>query len=224
VSLKSSEAALVLLQQTEEAYHPIALAITGQYDRLGSIDMIDEDENTELVLTYFGAQRAKGVFVVEEWYQEEREYFPFETIELLLRCFERTMNDPPEAALLDGRPVVFALVAATVWNAIVRAAPKPSGDDRATFDRLFKGVPVANEIYSERLEDVTLQLRELAAVSDFLAARTLPWTPATDLGQHYGDDMRQFLAEARATFQDSAVVLNGLKAYEHQVSDLLGDE
>ncbi len=222
VSLKGSQAALVLVQQTEAAYHPIALAITGQYDRLGSIDGVAEDENTALVLQYFLDQLATGALVVDREYLEEGKTFPIRPIERLLRCFERGMNDGPDLPRSD-RSVVFALVASTVWNAIVSAAPKPSGDDRTTFDRLFKGVPTATEIYSGRLDDVTRQLHELAAISEFLAAHQLPWTPTTGHGQHYSDDMREFLTEARAAYHDSAVLLNALERYEEDVSDLLGD-
>jgi hypothetical protein len=221
VSLKGSEAALVLLQQHEEAYHPIALALTGQYDRLGSIDMIGEDDNTELILRYFLNQLRARAFVVREDYLRSHESFPIETVEHLLHGFERNMNDHSTAAVLNGQRIVFALCAATVWNEIARSAK--AADDRATFDRLFGAAPVPREIYGERLSDVSQQLREFAAVSNFLAGRNIPWTPATDVSQHYGDDMREYLEEARASFHDAAFVLEGLKAYEREVSDLLED-
>ena len=63
---------------------------------------------------------------------------------------------------------------------------------------------------------------EFAAISALLAKRKIPWAPPTDLGQHYSDDMREYLAKARAAFKGSEVVLKGLKAYESEVSELLG--
>jgi hypothetical protein len=221
VSLKGSEAALVLLQQHEESYHPIALAITGQYDRLGSIDGIDEDENTDLVLDYFLNQLAEQAFVVDVESLRIHESYPIATIEQLLRGFERNMNDGPGYAVLNGQPVVFALVSATVWRAIARTS-SPHQDD-ATFHRLFGANPVPLQIYGGHLKDVSCQLGEFAAVSDFLAPRGLLWTPPTDWGQHYPDDMREYLAEARTAFHDSSLILQALRQYEIEFADLLED-
>ncbi|MBN9117691.1 MAG: hypothetical protein J0I06_00720 [Planctomycetes bacterium] len=222
VSLKGSEAALVLLQQENEVHYPIALAINGQYDRLGSIDMIDIDENTALVLRYFRDQLGAGAFVVDEESLRLHKAYPIDAIEQLLRGFERNINDGPGYAALNGQPVVFALIAATVWNAIARAR-NPSGDAAATFRELFKAAPAAQAIYADHLDDVSRKLREFAAVSTFLEQRKLPWKPVAEPGQDYSDDMRQYLTEARTAFHDSEVVLKGLKAYENEVSDLLRD-
>src|SRR6516162_5759426 len=127
VSLKGADAALVLLQKRGENYHPIALAIRGNYDRLGSIDGIEEDDNTEAILAFFLAKLKTGEFVVDKEYFEICECYPIEDIEDLLHCFERTMNDHHEAALLGGSPVVFALISSSIWNGIARAV-KPSRD------------------------------------------------------------------------------------------------
>ena len=43
VSLHAIRATVVLVQRPGAAYRPIALGISGQYDRLGSIDGIEED-------------------------------------------------------------------------------------------------------------------------------------------------------------------------------------
>jgi|SRR5579883_714164 len=219
VSLKGSQTALVLLQKHHESYHPIALAITGQYDRLGSIDMIDEDDNTDTILSYFLAQLETKKFVVDDEYLRSHEAFPIETIEQLLRGFERNINDFSEAACL-GRPVVFTLISARVWEAIARASVQKESD-RVTFDRLFKADSVARAIYAECLDDVTQQLHEFAAISDFLSARHIPWSPPLDFFQHYDDEIRQYLAQAKATFHDSPVVLQGLKAYKREIAELL---
>src|SRR5215468_6514390 len=66
ISLKGAGgAALVLLDRDGDAYRPIALAIKGAYNRLGSIDGIDEDENTELVLGYFREKLRSGELLID---------------------------------------------------------------------------------------------------------------------------------------------------------------
>jgi hypothetical protein len=223
VSLKGSGAALVLLQQQKKVYHPIALAITGKYDRAGSIDMIREDDNTALVLRYFQNQLAAKAFVVDEEYLRICEAFPIETTEQLLHGFERTMHDHDTAAVLNGQPVVFALIATTVWNALARDTKKQATDDSALFRELFKAQPVAAQIYDGRLEDVSQHIRKLAAVSAFLTERTMKWKPAKNVNQHYSEEMKRYLRSARTKFKASAVVLDGLKAYWDEVTHLLDD-
>jgi hypothetical protein len=122
---------------------------------------------------------------------------------------------------LNGQSVVFALISATVWRTIARA--DSPHQDAATFRRPFGAIPVPLQIYDGHLKDVSRQLGEFAAVSGFLATRGLLWTPPTDWGQHYPDDMREYLAEARATFHDSQLILQALKQYEREVPDLLED-
>ena len=222
VSLKGSDAALVLLQQTGAGHRPIALAITGAYDRLGAIDNIDEDDNTELVLAYFLAKLRSGEFAVDEDYFRAAGRYPINALEQLLWGFERNINDNGTAAVLHGRPVVFALICRKVWDAVARCGA-PAGSDTARFGKVFNDVPVADEIYRGSLTKVSRQLRALSAVSDFLAARGIGWKAPDDPSQHYSDEMREYLAEARHTFRDSEVVLAALKAYEREVGDLLGE-
>ena len=78
VSLKGADAALVLLQQAGEAYRPIALAIVGNYNRLGSIDGIEEDANTKLVLEYFLGKLRSGAFAVDVDYFQGLDCYPIE--------------------------------------------------------------------------------------------------------------------------------------------------
>lgn len=66
VSLKGADAALVLLQPAANGYVPISLAIKGYYNRLGSIDGIEEDANTRLVLRYILDRSGAGAFQVNE--------------------------------------------------------------------------------------------------------------------------------------------------------------
>jgi len=223
VSLKGTDAAAVLLQKTADAYHPIALAIKGNYDRLGSIDGISEDANTRLVLKYFLDKLTSKEFVVDEpcWPSDR---YPITDIEQLLWGFERNTNDYPKMAVLNGEPVVTALVCRAVWDAI---ADSTSSDDDAAeqFAELFEGVPVAQEIYRGKLSNVLQHLGELVAVSRFLKRRKIAWKPTAAGGQDYREEMREYLTTARKKFRGSKAVLAGLKDYESEVADLLrGDD
>jgi hypothetical protein len=221
VSLKGTHAALVLLQQAGAVHHPIALAVKGAYNRLGSLDGIHEDANTALILRYFLERGQRGEFVVDADYLRAQHYFPFENVELLLVAFERNINDNPQAAVLNGRPVVFGLIALAVWDAIVSSSPPLSGPTATVFQRLFKGMPAAEGIYRGNVAKVTGHLQELAGAHGFLAGRGLTWRPAEDPSQHHSDDMRAYLEAARQAFRDSPPALQGLKDYEAEVAELL---
>jgi hypothetical protein len=224
VSLKGAETALVLLQQSADQYAPLALAIMGNYNRLGSIDGIDEDDNTRLVLRFFLDRLRTGAFAVHEDYLRAHECFPIRTTEDLLQGFERNMNDGAGHATLNGQSVVFALIARAVWDEIARAARPPSGDSAKVFRRLFKASPVGTEIYAESLDDLSEQIGELAAVDTFLRSRGLSWRPSEATGQDYPEEMREYLAEAERVFADSPTIVAALRRYQREVSDLLEDE
>jgi len=113
VSLKGADAVLVPLQRRCGVYSPIALAIKGNYNRLGSIDGTEEDANSRLVLEFFQAELQTGSFEVEEEYLSACGYYPISTIETLLQAFERNINDNPRAAVLSGLPIIFALISRT---------------------------------------------------------------------------------------------------------------
>jgi hypothetical protein len=139
-------------------------------------------------------------------------------------AFERNINDNPTAAILNGRPVVFALIARAVWGAVAAAAPPPSAPTATVFQRLFKGVPAAEGIYRGRVAQVAGHLQELSGVHKFLAGRGLTWRPAEDPSQHSAAEMRAYLEAARQAFRDAPAVLQGLKAYEAEVAELLKEE
>ena len=224
VSLKGADAALVLLQQAGAVCHPIALPIKGAYNRLGSIDGLDEDANTALILKYFLERLRREEFVVDQDYLRTHHCFPIENIEQLLAGFERNINDNDSAAVLNGRPVVFALISRAVWDAIASSSPPPSGPAPTLFQRLFKGVPAAEGIYRGNLAKVAGHLEELSGVYKFLAGRGLTWRPAEDPSQHYPEEMRAYLEAARQAFRDSPVALKGLNDYEAEVADLLKEK
>ena len=134
---------------------------------------------------------------------------------------ERNINDNHTAAVLRGEPVVFALISRAVWKAIARAAGPPKAGPEAL--RVFRGSPVAAGIYGD-LTALAGPLGELVAVDDLLARRGLAWAPPADPGQHYSEEMREYLEEARRKYADSPIVLAGLDDYEGEVGELLEDE
>lgn len=223
VGLKGADTVLVLLRQLDDVYVPFALPITGNYNRLGCIDGIDEDANTEAVLRYFLDQLDRGGFVVDADYLRVEGYYPIEDIERLLACCERNMTDGEGRAVLGGQSVVYALIARAVWNGISRASRSTQASPAALFSRLFKAVPFAAEIYPGDLAPFERHLRELAAVAAILKGRAIPWAPPADPDQQYPEEMRRYLAEARQMFADSPVVLEALGDYEREVADLLAD-
>jgi hypothetical protein len=221
VSLKGADATLVLLQQAGATHHPLALPVKGAYNDYGSLGGIAEDANTALILKYFLEKLRRGEFVVDQGYLQAYHCDPIQTIEQLLTLFERNINDYSQAAMLNGRPVVFALIARAVWEAVASAAPPPAS---TVFQRLFKGVPAAEGIYRGHLTKVTRHLQELSGVHQFLAGRGLTWRPAEGPSQHYADEMRAYLEAARQAFRDSPAALQGLKKYEAEVAELLAEE
>ncbi len=223
VSLKGADAALVLLQRAAGPYAPLALALKGNYNRLGAIDGIEEDANTRLILQFFLDGLRTGAFRVEaDWLAGHG--FPIRTVEDLLQGFERNMNDHPDYAILHGQPVEFALIARAVWDTVARATPPLGESAPAVFQRLFGASPVAGEIYAGSLGEVPDHFHELAAVDAFMRDRGLSWRPTKAGDQDYAEEMRGYLGEARRAFADSDTVTAALRYYEEEVGDLLDDE
>jgi hypothetical protein len=93
------------------------------------------------------------------------------------------------------------------------------------FRELFQDVPVAEAMYSGALTKVARHLREMSAVCHFLSKRGIAWRPPWEGGaQHYDEEMRQFLADARRNFADCSAMLKALDDYEREIGDLLEEE
>jgi hypothetical protein len=220
VSLKGADAALVLLQRVGEVEVPITFAINGNYNRFGSIDGIDEDANTRLVRQYFVDALRTGEFEIDEPYWRACKCSPIETIDQLLQGIERGINDGNPARLL-GQSVTFALIAQVVWDAIVELTPQLRKVNAAWFSGFLGAAPGAERIYTGALAEVTGPASELAAVDVFLKDRGVSWRTTEAGGQDYGEEMRQYLAEARQAFADSEPILDALRHYENAAADLL---
>lgn len=225
VSLRGADAVLVGLEPAGERYRPVILGITGSYDRLGSIDDITEDVNTELVTAYFRERARTGDFVLATHHEGEFGNPPRD-IASVLGYFERNLNDSSEerpAAALFGQRLFPALVAKPVWSAVASTYAPGGGSAEAWFKELFGDSRAAEEAYRGRIPDLASHIGELAAVDGFLRARGLTWAlPESE--QHYGSEMRAYLEEARAAFSDVPAVLVALERYADRVADLLVDE
>jgi hypothetical protein len=223
VSLLGADTALVLLQRTTAGHQPISLAIKGNYDRFGAIDGIDQDANTDLVLQYFHDKFERGEFVLNQVFLKNVDDY-FEDIEGLLKVFERCVTEWDQLANLNGQTIQYALICREVWDAIVRPATPPRESDASLFQSLFQNSPVAKDIYSDSLPEVSVPLKELAAIQDFMTSRSLTWQIPEDAHQHWEEEIQEYLDEARQTFHDAPSVLAGLDAYEEAIADLLEEE
>lgn len=208
VSLKGADAVLVPLQQLGTSFLPICFAIKGNYNRLGSIDGIEEDANTNLVLNYFLDKFQTDEFVINMQYLFYPDYYPILTIENLLNCFECNLNERPEMATLNGQEILFALICRPVWDALDQIEPflrQSFGDVfmqlffAEIFGHLFANIEITEAIYGGKVDTVSSHLCELSSVSNFLTSKGVAWKPSPSSGQAYSDDMREFLEEARRT-------------------------
>jgi hypothetical protein len=203
-------ATAILLTRAGDGYRPATLGLRGIYNCYGTIDSVVEDVNAELVWTYATERLADGRLVVGAGESLE----PTGTVDSLLEVVERNglrfLEDDPAAfepaATLDGQVIHHALIYQPVWDGLSARIAQSQGPAEALFERLFGGSAIAREIYHGRLVEVVGLVRQLGAVSDFLAARGLGWAPPGEARQRYPvalgarfdlDDLRDFVEEAR---------------------------
>lgn len=221
VSLKGSKTALVLLRANGEGFVPLTLAIHGQYNRLGSIDMLDEDAHTAWLMKAIRAEAKAGRLTFDEDLDD-----PLENLEAFLQGCERNLNEAgPEGCLCwQGQPVLFALVANVVWTALVGAAKPNAATPAALAETFFGSSPLGVPAKQADQEPFASKLHELRAVTEFMATLPTTWQPTPADGQHYTDDLQQFLEEARARFAGIPPLPEALDAYAAEVDYLLEDE
>ncbi|MCX4964026.1 hypothetical protein OHA98_04165 [Streptomyces sp. NBC_00654] len=230
ISLRGTDAVAVGLMANEGGYRPVTLGITGNYNRLGSIDGIERDRNSDSVFEYFCRRAWSGDFVMAKQYADAYGDPPHD-IDSLLSYFERNVSDSSEerpAATLYGRRVFSVLIARPVWNALAAGEFAPGGDaPEVWFTEVFGDAREPGELYRGCLAEVARDIRALAAVNGFLGARGTGWSlPDEDEigGQHYAPEMREYLSEARTGFQDVPSVLRALDVYAEAAGELLEDD
>jgi len=172
-----------------------------------------ETEAAAAILVFFLHKLVSREFAP---YLRSHDYYPIRDIERLLAAFERNINDHPGAAVLYGQPVVFALICRAVWDGIARASTSS-----ASFCQRYG--PAREHLWRQPGACRSTYARAMG-VRDFLLRRKLNWQPEENPGQHYAEEMTEFLVTAKRMFSDSPFVLNGLSQYELAIADLLRAE
>lgn len=231
VSVDFVGATAVILRCTAAGYEPVALGLSGEYDGYGTIDGIPDDGNSTLVYEYFARESRSGRFTARIHPLEDLVEFDDDfNLDALIGLIESSWSLSPTfegddfevlpLAVLDGDPLVFALIAQPIWDAVA-AVP-----GEASLHAAFGEATVPQEIYGSHLADVDRQLRDFAAVHAFVRAHQLRWAPPADPAQRYptemgsqrdNDENAEFIAQARADYRDSPVLLAGLDAYEKRL-------
>lgn len=224
VSLKTCDAVFLPLNNVNGEYKPLTLGIKGCYDRLGTIDGIKEDKNTNSILKFFQQAHDTGALVFNKLTLKGLYCYPIKNIEDLLRCFERNIADAPKPAELDGVPIQYALIEKQTWEFLVEHSTLAEEAPEVMWESLFPASSVARRIYKKRESEVLPQLRELYRVSLEMKAHGIEWKPVDDLGQHFGEEMTEFLKEAKARFKDAPLFLGALAPYEKDVNEFLAEE
>lgn len=236
VNLGSSvDTAVVLLQRTPAGhYWPISLGIHGTYDGYGCIDGVADDLNSTLLTKFFWDAHHTGRFHAHDHTQiGDPHWFDFHPdtdpdIESLLFLVERTVSCSdlydglcPPGTVLDGNPVVFAMIAQPIWDAIASENLSPRTSlSTAVFG---PGTDIADDIYGQHLGQLVEPLRQLAAVSDFIATRPLlQWAPPNEPVQRYDrgtgvlfstEDSHQFVEDARSEYRGFPAIQTALDSY-----------
>jgi hypothetical protein len=228
ISLRGADAVLVGLHPVAGGYQPITFGITGNYNRLGSIDGIEDDLNTDLVHAYFCDRARTGDLLLDPYHAQDYGNPPND-IENLLNYFERNVSDSTEedpAAALSGRRIFSTLIAKQVWTALAATYAPIDGTPETWFKEIFGDSSIAGDIYRDRIPELATHARDLAAVHSFLATQGLTWTiPDEDeIGRQHYEEMREFLDAARVAFHEVPAVLTALDAYAEEVDDLLNEE
>ncbi|OHU64965.1 hypothetical protein [Mycobacteroides chelonae] len=236
VSLLGIDAKAVVLRNIGQVYVPLTLGITGTYDRKGSIDDVRDDLNTQLVLQYFTAEFQRGRFAAVDCTRSadtDASSIPDWSIEDLLRLIERTstrwslMRQEPATTLL-GDPVVHALIAQPIWDALAASARARHQALGGQFDLLFRGSIVTRDIYAGHVDELRTAVAELAVVDEFIAKHCLRWVSTGEPSQRYPNafdqhhgQMAELLNHARQRHLADPAILAGLKAYERETDWLL---
>lgn len=225
------DTAVVLLHRTPAGqYCPISLGIHGTYDGFGCIDGVPADLNSALLTRFFSAAHRAGRFEARDHtHTGDPNWFdPDIDIESLLYLVERTttcsdLYGQPYApgTMLDGDPVVYAMIAQPVWNAI--ASQNRSPRTNLTTAAIGPGAHIAADIYGQHLGQLIEPLRQFAAVSDFIATRPLlRWAPPNEPVQRYARGSgvrfsaaasRRFVEDARREYRNYPAIQTALDSY-----------
>lgn len=192
LSLKGQRCRLVLLRSRRGVYEPVWTAVSGRYNRLGSIDT-GQGEAAEIAHLR-GAMKnllSEGRLVSHAG--------PFSDAEPLFELFEPNRN----RVTLDGDDLRFTLIQHRIVPAVrdeVATLDEVNGwnglGTRELYDRAFEGLePIAP--FSDALD-----LHFRGGARELLGLRRWheqngPWSVPSETGQHFEDDIARFFTEAR---------------------------
>lgn len=227
-SLSYVDATAVLLRRNVSGdYMPVSLGIKGAYDGYGCLESVEKDHGIEALIAFFADALDSGRFRAQDTTRIGEPRWTEADIDTLLYLVERTTTCAElygglwqPSTLLDGDPVVMAMIAQPVWDAIT-AERHDDGDLVA--DAFGAGRDTAAEIYGSDLHGRLREpLRELAAMSRFIGKHPpLRWAPPgereqpyfRDVGHQFSDeDRRHFLAIARNDYRENHELQRALDA------------
>lgn len=212
LSLKSSKTTLILLEKAGDNYLPIALPVFGQYNRLGAIDMIEENKNTKDILTFFQSKINSGEIKVdwEEVYWQGEFLKKIENIEQLFTAIERSVTMEYDCVTLNKQRIEYSLINTRIWNEIV-CFDFENKEPNLIPSKTWK------EIYNQPNSDYDYLEHQFKKAQNFLNKHNLKWTPPNDSGQHYDEEVNDYLEQAKSKFIDEPLMMNGILAYEKEL-------
>lgn len=231
LSTRAAKVRLILLREEPAGLVPVALPVTGTYDRLGSIDNIQPTWNTDLLLFGLQALIRDGKITIH-WDAFSKRTAPLGTLEQVLSPIERGCTMDITTVTCEGRPLRFTLVIDRIYDAVVdtvasnRTARWAEVQDAALatlplrdlLERAFHGVAPAPALYE--LLGAATEEEEARARADlvrFIQFRAFidqrhRFTYDAEARQHFDDDERAFVAEANERFALQPHILTAIKA------------
>lgn len=231
LSTRCAKVRLILLRQDPAGLVPIALPITGTYDRLGSIDNIRPSWNSDMLQLSLPSLIDEGVITVH-WEAFAYGSQPLDTLEQILSPFERGCTMDLKTVTCEDQPLRFMLVIDRVYDAVVASVagnrtPRWAAVQEAALMRLqapalleqaFRGVAPAPALYE--LLAAASDAEDRLARADLLRFVQFRawmddrhgWSYGKHPGQHYATEERAFLAEALERFEQQPHLLAAVKA------------
>jgi hypothetical protein len=221
LSTKGHRVRLILLTRDRDGgeHAPVALPITGIYNRLGGIDRVELDYNACFVHAELSAMLVRGELALHGVALWERQHRRALGVDDLIAVLERGTTPGAGTVMLDGRPLVYTFVIDRVYRAVVDGAgPPPAADARldALVQTAFRGRGPAAAIYA-RLAIASDDVQRAARrdLLDFIRFRAwfeprAAWRPPT-VGVHDDDTEDRFFAGALHRFEHAPHVVAALE-------------
>jgi hypothetical protein len=214
LSLRSSRTALVLLEKLDNNYVPIGFPIFGQYNRLGAIDMILEDENANHILNFFQSRIKSGDINInwQDIYWQGEPLSEIGNIGQLLAAVERGVTMQYDCVTFKGRRIIYSLIDYKIWDGLTFFE----------FENRMSGLVLSDtwkEIYKQQIPFYGNYIFEFKNVNDFLNKHNIKWVPPNNSGQYSEEEENDFLRQTKSKFIDEPLVMDGVSAYEKELKN-----